>query len=348
LGLDEALYGQKPDLTQGIVRLPTGSGTTTFPETDMREHIHSWNVAVQREIREGMSAQVAYVGTLAKGQQGFININASQPGTGNAGRPLAPLGIVSDINLISPFGDTTYNALQTDVKHRTGTTLWGVVYTLSRTTNYADNDGNPRIQLLNFKELNKGPAGYDRTHNLQAYWVWDLPFGKTGRWARDGVAAAIFGGWQYNGLMSMMSGTPINIIQGNGFNLNAGGSGQFPDQVKPEVAIPGGIGATAEYFDRSAYAPVNIPAGSAQRFGNSGRNPIRGPGFLNFDMGLFKMVDLGSRARLQIRLEALNAFNRANFSNPGGDISNANTFGFITSTTGTGERNIRIGARVWF
>jgi hypothetical protein len=83
-------------------------------------------------------------------------------------------------------------------------------------------------------------------------------------------------------------------------------------------------------------------------FGLLARNPIRGPGLWNFDLGLFKMVGLGSRARTQFRLEALNAFNRANFSNPGGDISNANAFGFITSTTGTGERNFRVGLRFWF
>ena len=145
-----------------------------------------------------------------------------------------------------------------------------------------------------------------------------------------------------------MSGTPINIIQGNGVQ----------PQRRRQRAVPGSgeVGggdhrrrrAGNEYFDRSAYAAVNVPAGQPQRFGNSGRNPIRGPGFWNFDLGLFKMVDLGSRARIQFRLEALNAFNRANFANPGGDISNANAFGFITSTTGTGERNIRFGMRFWF
>jgi hypothetical protein len=342
LGLNEAAFAVRPDLTQGVLKLPTGAGTTTFPETDMREHIHSWNVAFQREIAIGVTGQVAYVGTLAKGQQGFININASQPGTGNAGRPLSPFGIVSDINRIQPFGDTSYHALQTDVKARLATLYFGVVYTLSKNKNYADNDGNPRIQLFEFKELNYGPAGYDRTHNLQAYWGWDIPA------PADGLAKMLLGGWQFNGLMSVMSGTPINIIQGNGFNLNAGGSGQFPDLVKPDVEIIGGVGAGNEYFDRSAYAAVNIPAGQTQRFGNSGRNPIRGPGFWNFDLGLFKMVELGSRARLQFRFEALNALNHPNFGNPGGDISNANAFGFITSTTGTGERNIRLGMRFLF
>jgi outer membrane receptor protein involved in Fe transport len=347
LGLDEAAFARRPDLSQGIVPLPPGAGTTTFPETDMRHHIHSWNVSGQRELLSWLTAQVAYVGTVANGQQGFININAGLPGTGNAGRPLARFGITSDINMIRPFGDTTYHALQTDVRARAPHALYGVVYTLSRTRNYADNDGNPRVPLFEFKELNRGPAGYDRTHNLQTYWVWDLPFGAGRRWATDGLAAILLGGWQVNGVMAVMSGTPINIIQGNSFNLLAGGSGQYPDQVKSDVETPGGVGVGNEYFDRSAYAAVNIPAGQPQRFGNSGRNPIRGPGFWNVDLGLFKTVDVG-RVKVQFRAEALNALNHPNFSNPGGDISNAGTFGFITSTTGTGERNLRFGLRVTF
>ena len=348
LGLNEAAFAQRPDLSQGIQRLPVGAGTTTFPKTDVRAHIHSWNVTGQRELFANVTAQVAYVGTLASGQQGFINVNAGLPGTGNAGRPLSVFGITSDINSIMPFGDTSYHALQTEVKARSSHALYGVVYTLSRTMNYADNDGNPRIQLQQFKELNRGPAGYDRLHNLQTYWVWDLPFGKDRHFGAEGLADILIGGWQVNGVMSLMSGTPINITQGTGFNLNAGGSGQYPDLVKPDVAIIGGVGVNNEYFDRSAYAVVNIPADQPQRFGNSGRNPIRGPGFWNVDFGLFKTVKIADRVDVQFRAEAINVLNHPNFANPGGDISNAGTFGFITQTTGTGERNLRFGLRIAF
>jgi hypothetical protein len=346
LGLNENL-AQRPDLSKGVQPLPGTVGTTTFPETDERNHIHSWNVAFQRELRSGLTAQAAYVGTLARGQQGFININAGMPGTGNAGRPLSRFGITSDINMIGPFADTTYHALQTDLRARDRYATYGVAYTLSRTTNYADNNGNPRIPLVEFRELNRGPAGYDRTHNLQGYWVWELPFGSDRRWATEGVAAAIGGGWQLNGVLSIMSGTPINIVQGSGFNLNAGGSGQFPDQVKADVEILGGVGPGNPYFDTTAYAQVNIPAGQPQRFGNSGRNPIRGPSFWNVDLGVFRAFPI-DRVELQFRFEAINVFNHANFSNPGGDISNAGTFGIITSTTGTGERTLRLGFRVAF
>ena len=127
------------------------------------------------------------MGTLAKGQQGFININAGLPGTGNAGRPLSRFGITSDINMVRAVRrhDRITRSRRSFADASTHAT-YGVVYTLSRTTNYADNNGNPRIPLLEFKELNRGPAGYDRTHNLQSYWVWDLPFGKDRRWATEG------------------------------------------------------------------------------------------------------------------------------------------------------------------
>ena len=56
----------------------------------------------------------------------------------------------------------------------------------AKTLNFADNDGGPRIAYLAEKQRNRGPAAYDRTHNLQSYAVYDLPFGKGQRWANDG------------------------------------------------------------------------------------------------------------------------------------------------------------------
>jgi hypothetical protein len=341
-GLNQALYGVPPDLTQGVLRLPTGAGTTTFPKEVERPHIVSWNAALQRELFPRWSGQVAYVGTLANGQQGFVNINASAPGTGNAGRPLSRFGIVTDINMIMPFRDTTYHAMQTELRGRLASAQVGVVYTLSRTTNYADNDGNPRVQWEPSAEVNKGPAGYDRTHNFQSYWAWELPFGAQGRWLRDGVGGALLGGFQFNGVLSRMSGTPINIVQNSAPNLLAQGSGQYPDQVKDDVEIFG-YRQGQPYFDVTAFASV-----ADARFGNAGRNPIRGPGFFNVDLGLFRSFPLGGNVRLQLRAEAINAFNHANFANPAADISSSANFGLITATTGTGERNWRFGGRLSF
>ena len=123
--------------------------------------------------------------------------------------------------------------------------------------------------------------------------VYDLPFGKGERWARDGWASKVVGGFQVSGVASIMSGIPFYVVQGSGFNLNAGENGQVPDQIKPDVSIPGGIGIASQrgsaaglYFDPTAYRAVNICVGvdasgdpcPAQRFGSASHNNLRGPG----------------------------------------------------------------------
>ena len=343
-----------PDLQQGVLPLPPNVAVTTYPRELDRNAVHSFNFIVERQLPWSLTGSIGYVGTRSPGQMGYININASAPGTGDAGRPLfttnaqgAPVRITANITSVQPYRTATYDSLQTQVTRRWASNVVGVVYTLSKAINYADNDAGPRIAYEPEAERNRGRAGYDRPHNLQTYFVWDLPFGREQRWASRGLASKIVGGFQVNGIFSAMSGTPFSIVQGSGASLNAAGSGQVPDQVLSEVAFPGGIGLGNPYFDRSAFAVVNIPANLPQRFGNVGRNTLRGPSFRNLDLGLFRTFSFSEHVKLQFRAEALNVLNHPNFANPNGDISSA-TFGFVTATTGTGERNLRFGARLSF
>jgi len=150
-----------------------------------------------------------------------------------------------------------------------------------------------------------------------------------------------------------MSGAPINVTQDTAPGLNAQGSGQYPDLVKPTVAInhnfiPGqpvaGMDpALFRYFDTTAYATENGAV-----FGSGGRDQIIGPGFWNVDMGVYRTFTFTERFKFQLRGEALNAFNHPNFSNPASNQSSAGAFGYITSTTGQGSRLFRFGARLEF
>ena len=83
-------------------------------------------------------------------------------------------------------------------------------------------------------------------------------------------------------------------------------------------------------------------------FGSVGRNSLRGPGFFETDMSVFRTFKFTEKLQFQLRAEALNATNHANFANPQSDISSS-TFGFITSTYGPNQsRQWRFGARVSF
>jgi hypothetical protein len=355
-----------PNINAGIIPLPANTGTTTFPKDARRKAIHSFNFFVERELGWKSTIQAGYVGTRAIDQMGFININAGPPGTGNNGRPLfAQFGIIADINSIQPYGTTTYDGLQVLFRRRWASSQFGTAYTWSRTENFADNDGGPRIQFLPAKERNRGLASYDRTHNLQVYGVYDLPFGKGQRWAKDGWESKIFGGFQISGVMSLMSGIPIYVIQGSAPNLLAGGSGQVPNQLIPNITILGGVGTPAQrgaaagpWFTNTVQGltiqGVTCTSGCAWApetgavFGNTVRNSLRGPGFFETDLSIFRTFRISEQVEFQLRAEALNATNHANVANPTSDINNAN-FGFITSLYGSNQsRQWRFGARLSF
>src|ERR1043166_3895459 len=355
-----------PNINAGIIPLPANTGTTTFPKDPRRKEIHSFNFFVERDLGWKSTVQAGYVGTRAIDQMGCININGGPPATGNGGRPLAiKFGLTADINSIQPYGTTKYDALQVLFQRRWASSQFGAAYTWSKTTNFADNDAGPRIQYLPAKELNHGLASYDRTHNLQVYGVYDLPFGKGQRWAHEGWQSKVFGGFQISGVMSLMSGIPIYVIQGSAPNLLAGGSGQVPNQLIPNISILGGIGTPAQrgaaagpWFDNRvqgltiqgvtctsncAWAPE-----TGARFGNVVRNNLRGPGFFETDLSIYRTFRFSEHLEFQLRAEALNATNHANFSNPQSDINNA-TFGFITSTYGPNQsRQWRFVGRLSF
>ena len=356
-----------PDLNKGSIPLPPNTGTTTFPKDVQRDRIHSFNVFIERQLPAKFVAQVGYVGTRAVGQMGFININPSAPGTSDAGRPLIGFGINADISSIQPYGNTTYDGLQAQFTRRWASSLFGVAYTWSKTINFADNDGGPRIAYTPEKQRNRGPASYDRTHNLQSYLVYDLPFGKGQKWAKDGVASKIFGGFQVSGLMSVMSGMPFYVVQNTAPNLLARGSGQIPNQVSPNISTVGGIGTPAQRgTDGSGPWFTNTVLGgpaifgatctsncawaleNGARFGSGGRNNLRGPDFFEMDSTIYRTFTISERVKFELRAEALNMLNHANFNLPDANV-NSNTFGYITSTFGPNQqRQWRFGARLSF
>jgi hypothetical protein len=90
--------------------------------------------------------------------------------------------------------------------------------------------------------------------------------------------------------------------------------------------------------------------GSEIRFGTVGRNTIRGPGFFNLDVGLFRDFSITERIKFQFRMEMFGATNTPHFANPGTDVTNTATFGVITGTLNLAGRGTGTGGerQVWF
>jgi hypothetical protein len=316
---------------------PTGLGTTTFPTEIRRGYIESYNFTIQRQLPWGLNFQTGYVGTSSIRQFAHVNINVAPPGTGNAGLPLNKLwGNSSSITVVEPFNSSRYNSIQTQVVKRIrGASQIRMAYTFGKAIDYSDNsDSGLTWPLPSILYRNKAVAGYDRTHNLKLFGTYELPFGRGHQLLNHGIGKAIAGGWQINAVTGWVSGSPFSVAS-SGTSLNAPGNTQTADQILPDVQIFGGL---TPYFDTKAFAGV-----TGVRFGNTGRDILRGPGYFNMDSSVFRTFALRERARLQFRAEAFNTTNTPRFGNPAATVTSGG-FGNITSSSN--ERQLRFAMKL--
>lgn len=334
-----------PDISKGVLTVPLTASTIT-PSTRLRRgYIQSWNFIVERELPLSLIGSAGYVATKTVRQFADLNINAAGPGDGNSGRPLArAFGRMVDTTLTDAFADGNYHSMQATL-HRNfaGGLMIRAAYTYGKAINEND-EPSRNSSMFNHpavRHRNRARAGFDRTHNFHAGFLYELPFGPGKRFATLSRAAAqIVRNWQINGIFGAYSGTPFSVTAA-GTSLNAPGNTQTADQVKPHVAVPGAVGPGQLWFDTSAFAPI-----TQSRFGSTGRNILRGPGTFRFDASLFRTFSITERFKLDFRAEAFNLANHAQFSNPGNSYEGAN-FGMITSAL-PAERQIRLGLRLGF
>jgi hypothetical protein len=345
---------RSPDLSSGRIPLDRAAAEYT-PEIDNidRGYVQTWNVAVERRLPLDMSADIAYVGAKGTGGYAALDINAPTVlGGGNPSRPYASLGRLIAVNSWGQRLRTRYNSLQLALnKPFTHGLLIKGAYTLSKAMNDSSNDDSDGRAILAWNtpsELwrNWGPAGFDRRHNLQLGFVYQLPW--QSRNGYHGIAGALGDDWQINGVFAAFSGTPINITA-SGTSVNTPSNRQTPDLVG-SFNVTGNIAPNGAWFDTSAFAqPTGV------RFGNVGRNQFYGPGGNNLDLSVFRIFPIGAQKRLEARIEAGNIFNTLVPANPTGSLTSA-TFGQVTGVAGGTaltnanypERQVRLALRFSF
>jgi hypothetical protein len=334
-----------PDLQSGRFPLPAAVDMRT-PEVGNvdRGYIQSWNVAFERRLPFDLSVDVAYVGTAGDG--GFADIDINAPltlGGGNASRPYASMGRFRDLKLWGGRLKTRYHSLQLAVnKPFTKGLLLKGAYTLGRAKNLTDDDGWVGLSMSHTRQYldrNYALAGFDRKHNVHVGFVYQLPWQSNGGYGN--IGKAIVSDWQLNGVFAAFSGTPFTV-GASGTELNTPSNTQTADLVG-DVKKVGEIGASGTYYDRSAWAQ---PRGV--RFGNTGRNPFRGPGAVNLDMSLFRSFPVGGARRLEFRLEAQNVTNTPKFGNPSSGVTSGTFMQILGTLNGYPERQVRLGLRFSF
>ena len=292
-----------PDISKGRIPLPS-SNEMGYPVANQQLHrgyIQSWNFIIEHKL----PARLPDVGRIRRdgigerlrvpGYQCFADSRAR----GNAGRPLYPkFGRTATTREFDGRTHSTYHSLQATINRRiTGGLFLKGAYTYSHAIDMA-NYGDWTAFSWNAASVfyrNRASAANNIPHMFQLGYVYELPFGASKKWANSGVAKAVLGDWQFNGVFSAYQGRQYTL-SASGAALNMPGNAQTPDQVKPNVATLGQVGDDGTWFDTTAFArPTGV------RFGTVGRNTMRGPGVVNVDLSLFRTFKLTERFNLQFR-----------------------------------------------
>ena len=143
--------------------------------------------------------------------------------------------------------------------------------------------------------------------------------------------------WRVTGILNARSGNRLNVTAGvdqalTGINL------QRPDKVSDDFYTSPRTLTT--YFNRAAFAR---PAAGV--LGNLTRNALVGPAYWNIDMGISRVIPMGTR-RVELRLESFNVLNHFNWGDP---VTNFNSgqFGRITTQAGA-PRVLQFGIKYDF
>jgi len=300
-------------------------------------YAHQYSIGLQRTLPGQMVVEASYSGNETRRAPVGVNVNVIP--AGELGRPdtyyremvpnpmagLLPLNAAKNRativrqDLLVPFpqytgvsmsnipiGRNSYHSMQARLQKRFshGTTL-NVAYTISKTLEALTLPNSQDFNLGNIdaSRLEKRLTEYDVPQKIAVLWTYELPFGKTRRFASGATGALhkLVSGWQINVDATFQSGFPVEFpnapnrearsakIPSSQINLfNAFDKGLFPS-VAPNLT----------------YALRNWPT----RFPDVRLYPLK-----NVDYSVSKKTQLTERTGFEIRAEFLNGFNHPWFS----------------------------------
>jgi hypothetical protein len=238
--------------------------------------------------------------------------------------PYRPYLGYNNITWIEQEANSIYNALQFSLRRTVGRQQFTVAYSYSHSIDDSSDryDGN-FLDSYNLR-LTRASSNFDQTHVLTVGYVLELPLLAS----HKTVISKVLGGWQLSGLTTFYTGTPFSVMVASGNNLfpgpgvgnGVGVSGGFADVVgnpwsaPPQSAVAGILGPVL-------YNPAAFAAPTGLTFGDAGRNLLRNPDRLNFDVGLFKDFYVTERMHFEFRAEAFNVFNHTEFKSVNNTLS---------------------------
>jgi len=184
-----------------------------------------------------------------------------------------------------------------------------------------------------------GPLSIDIRRRFVTSFIYELPIGSGRAKQPGGVVGALASNWNVNGILTISDGRPFSITSTDRVQTGPGRISRANCTGDP---VPSGFNQTIDHwFDTTAFAE---PA--AFTYGTCGPNTVTGPGSKSMNLSVFRSIPWNGR-RLELRIESFNTLNWINYGRPGQSVSNAATFGKISTSQGD-PRELQFAVKLYF
>lgn len=341
--------------------LPAGTQNVyIFPRHPHDPYSPNWLFGVQQQILPDTVLTVNYTGNEDHRQDAGVDFAAVNLNPGNYFTQAHPLSGFANENLEADELQSSYNALQVQLRHNVGKLNVEANYTWSHEiddmVNFLNNFSNPYDPRYDL-----GNGDWDVRHSATGSVVYNFADLK----GQNALLRTALGGWQTSTIVQTRSGGPVDVtLSGGGiFGLST-----RPDYTGQPLRLPN-FSWPRHSYNVNAYAVpsgFNFVPGDPSTLGNVGRNSLRGPGFFQWDFSGMKNFPLTEKTKLQFRADLFNILNHPNFANPSAGICNSfspfgctpnGNFGQVgqtiadedTSQVGTGTaRQIQLALKILF
>jgi hypothetical protein len=300
-------------------------------------YVQTWSLNIERRMPFRSVLQVGFVGNhMVHGKQTW-NWNQS-PAWPNRNDRFAGY---TNILALTSGADSRYNSLQAEFRRQVTQGLIGhASYTWSKTLTNVVEEGTAASIWVHDPSMQWGRSRWDRRHVLTGSFVYNLPFGRESRWLHSlpPFLDAIVGRWQASGIVKVLSGKPLTITSSLA-RANLSVQGIVPADRLSDGRLDNPN--SGRWFDQLAFATP-----SADRPGNSGYGVLDGPGMVTEDLALSGNFRIRETSKVQLRLEAYDAFNHVNLGDPITDVDNWSLLGKIL-TSGPALR-LQVALRIDF
>jgi hypothetical protein len=322
--------------------LPLSYNVFSVSQNFRTPYFYNYNLQVEKGFGKGAAVlQVGYVGSAGHKLSVMDSLNLTPAEAAqfpNAGKVLQ----------LNSVGNSNYNALQSTLRIRgwhglSGQFAYTWAHELDTMTEYR---GSIQFDYTR-PRLDYGSGDFDTRQNFTVFWNYDIPGSSHG-------PKILTHGWQVSSLWSFHGGQPFNFNAGTqrpGLNLVRdpfqGVSHTF--DLKKYGGIP--------WVDPTAFCTPGAAGcvGPTDPAGDVARNAFYGPGFADVDLSVIKNIQIVERAKLQLRGEMFNLFNRKNFATGAGSVGSngvvGDTIGDFNGAPGLGPGepfNLQIAAKIIF